>query len=158
MNAAVSHVQDLAQRAHQEISKFKEGFEMKSAMRISKVDTRAHETLSAKAPAKFLRWLALGALLMMATVLPLSAVLADEPARPLSSEQNRCHPEISNDCLALPDHELSYNTAARALSDQQGYRIEGLEEFGIPWQIDDEGMVVEALMQAKVGSEQPLEW
>ena len=114
---------------------------------MSKVNTRIHQAMATKAPVKFLGGLALGALLMAATVLPFSAVLADEPARPLSSEQNRCYPEISDDCLALPDHELSYNTAARALSDQQSYRIEGFEAFGVPLQIDEEGMVVEAVQK-----------
>ena len=146
MNTAVK-TQGKNGTEHQEILKVKEEWAMKTAMGIKKVNIRLHETLAMKTPVKLLGGLALGALLMAATTLPLGTASADEPARPLSSEQNRCYPEISNDCLVLPDHELSYNTAARALSDQQSYRIQGFEAFGIPLQIDEEGMVVEAVQK-----------
>ena len=90
---------------------------MRSAMWMAKVNMRLHQALATKAAVKFLGGLALGALLMTATVLPFSATYAHEPARPLSIEQIECYPEISNDCLTFTDHEPSYNAAASALSE-----------------------------------------
>ena len=214
MNTAVK-TQGKKGTEHQEIWKVKEEWAMKTAMGIKKVNMRLHQAIATKAPVRFLGGLALGALLMTATAVPLSPAHADEPARPLSIEQIECYPEISNDCPALIYHEAtqgqvlgpfsseeivdvpgllqtevwllcdvypvstSVGAASRAgtedlpgllqtevwlpgdiypvstfeipvrtpLTGEQIYRSEGFEEFGIPWQIDDDGMVVEAVQK-----------
>ena len=151
MNSAVSQVQNRVQRVYQEISKFKEGFEMKSAKRITKLNTRLHETLAGKAPAKFLRGLALGSLLAAAAVLPFGPAYADEPSRPLSSEQIVCYEEVglcSNQFEALSRdypvyHELDQVRGGHPLSREQIDLIQDYEIAGIHWGIDGQGVVVE---------------
>jgi hypothetical protein len=65
---------------------------MKTATLTAKVNRWLHEHLAMKTPAKLLGGLALSALVMTATALPLGTTYADEPARPLSSEQGACYP------------------------------------------------------------------
>lgn len=52
----------------------------------------------AKALAKFLGGLTLGALLITAAALPFGPAKADEPARPLTSERIQCYPEDNVVC------------------------------------------------------------
>ena len=107
MNTPTGQAQSKGRTASQGLVKFKEESEMKMATRMAKVNMRLHQAIATKAPVKFLGGLALGALLMTATVLPFRATYADEPARPLSVEQVECYPEISNDCPDLIYHEAT---------------------------------------------------
>jgi hypothetical protein len=97
--------------------KFKEGFEMKTATLTEKMNRWLHEHLAMKTPAKLLGGLALGALVLTATALPLGTTYADEPARPLSSEQPQCYPEDNAVCLygllaeVLPDPAFTTGTS-----------------------------------------------
>jgi hypothetical protein len=73
--------------AYQNVLKLKEEREMKKATKTTKVNMRLSDRL-AKTPAKLLGGLALGALVMAATALPLGTTYAYELTRPLiSSEQ-----------------------------------------------------------------------
>ena len=117
MNAAVSQVQNLAQRAHHELSKFKEESEMKSAMWMAKVNIRLQEIIAAKAPVKLLGGLALGSLLMAATVLPFSSTYADEPSKPLSIEQNQCYAEIEENGCTSDQLKISIGLAPSSSSE-----------------------------------------
>jgi hypothetical protein len=122
MNTPEVRTQSKPRTAHQNIWRFKEELEIKTATLTEKVNRWLHEHLAMKTPVKLLGGLALGALVMAATALPLGTTYADEPARPLSSEQNQCYPEDRGMCLygplaeVLPDPAL---VAARPLSSEQ---------------------------------------
>ena len=102
MNTPEVNTQGKPRTAHQNIGKFKEEWEMKTATLTAKVNRWLHEHLAMKTPVKLLGGLALGALVVTATALPLGTTYADEPARPLSSEQIQCYPEDMVDCLYGP--------------------------------------------------------
>ena len=111
MNTAVK-TQGKNGTEHQEILKVKEEWAMKTAMGIKKVNIRLHETLAMKTPVKLLGGLALGALLMAATALPLGTASADDPARPLSGEQIvQCYPQIDENACISDQLKLSLGFA-----------------------------------------------
>jgi hypothetical protein len=117
MNTPEVRTQSKPRTAHQNILKFKEEWEMKTATLTAKVNMRLSERL-AKTPVKLLAGLALGALVMTATALPFGTTYADEPARPLSSGQTQCYPEDNVVCLygpfladVLPDPALAAGTS-----------------------------------------------
>ena len=89
MNTAAVEPRTKTRMAYQEGLRFKEESEMKAATLTIKVNTWLHEHLAIKTPVKLLGGLALGALVMAATVLPVGPGLAyaDDPARPFSMEQ-----------------------------------------------------------------------
>ncbi len=68
---------------HQELSKILEEIEMKLQMNTSTIKIRFSKFLASRAPVRILGGLALGALLMTATALPLqNPIYADEPSQP----------------------------------------------------------------------------
>jgi hypothetical protein len=96
MNTPEVNTQSKPRTAHQEVWKFKEELEMKTATLTEKVNMRLSERL-AKAPVKLLGGLALGALVIAATALPFGTTYADEPARPLTSALFEEWPEAGFD-------------------------------------------------------------
>ena len=125
MNTAVK-TQGKNGTEHQEILKVKEEWAMKATMWMTKVNMRLHETLAAKTPVKLLGGLALGALLMAATALPLGTASADEPAKPLSGEQIvQCYPEIDEN--ACTSDQLKVWLGIDPSSEDQTHFIERYE-------------------------------
>jgi hypothetical protein len=86
---------------HREFGEFKEGHGMERATKTTKVNMRLSERL-VNTPVKLLAGFALGALVLTATVLSFGSTYADEPARPLTSEQILCYPEDNVVCLYGP--------------------------------------------------------
>ena len=82
---------------HQCILKIEEACEMSLAIRMKKVTTWVSESLMTKSPAKLLGGMVLGAVIMAATVLPLSPVYGDGPARPFIAYWNHTIPEFDID-------------------------------------------------------------
>ena len=87
MNAAESRTQNTIATVYQNILNLKEEMEMKTALEIKNVSNWLSQSLSVKSPIKLLGGLALGALLMTATALPINSIYADGPNRPLTVER-----------------------------------------------------------------------
>ena len=87
MNAPLTQSQGKLKVVYQEIKKANEEIEMRLAMQMTDVKTWLSKGLATKTPGKILGGLALGALLMTATALPLGPAFADGPSRPSTSEQ-----------------------------------------------------------------------
>ena len=85
MSAPIVQNQNTVRASNLEPLKFREEIEMKWGLHV--MDVNLSEVLSTKTMAKMLGGLALGAILMTATALPFGATYADEPSRPLVSEE-----------------------------------------------------------------------
>ena len=85
MNAPVMGSQRQTGTSHQQINKIKEVIDMKLANLSTKLNTKVSQILNSKTPAKVLGGIALGALMMAATALPLGSVHADESSSMLVS-------------------------------------------------------------------------
>ena len=83
MSASVIQGQNKIQKVYGEILKIEKEIEMKISTEITNVRARISEALAINTPAKILGGLALGALLIASTALPLGTVHADDPASPL---------------------------------------------------------------------------
>ena len=83
MKTTQDRIKSQQRTVHQDITKILEGIEMKLQMSTSTITTNVSEVLASKAPARILAGLALGALLMTATAMPLNRIHADETTRPL---------------------------------------------------------------------------
>lgn len=86
MSAPATQAKSKITLAYKQILKVTEDIEMK--MRLHMIDVKLSEVLSSKAVAKMLGGLALGAVLMTAVALPFGTTYADEPSRPLVSEES----------------------------------------------------------------------
>ena len=89
MSAPASRGQSKLNGAIQEIKITLEELEMKLATDINNLKTILSEGLRLKTTATILGGLALGAILMTATALPLGTAYGDGPSRPLISEETR---------------------------------------------------------------------
>ena len=85
MNAPVMGTHRQTGTTHQQINKIKEVIEMKLANLSTNLNTKVSQILNSKTPAKVLGGIALGALMMAATALPLGSVHADESSSLLVS-------------------------------------------------------------------------
>ena len=87
MNAALARTQNTIATVYQNILNLKEEIEMKTSLEIKNVTNWLSRNLSVRSSSKLLGGLAVGALLMTATALPLSSIYADGPNRPLTAER-----------------------------------------------------------------------
>ena len=109
--------------ARQEIPKILEEIEMKLHITTSTIKIRVSKVLASKAPARLLGGLAMGAMLMTATALPLNTIHADETSRPLAI--------ISYDQQigGLLEMESGFNTPAKVAVASYDQQISDLLEM-----------------------------
>jgi hypothetical protein len=126
---------------------------MKTVTLTAKVNMWLHEHLAIKTPAKLLGGLALGALVMVATALPLGTTYADEPARPLTSQQNPGYCEIDGSCYDPPFLGVLSDPALTTGTSISGVQFEEWPEVGLDSHTYHRFMVEQGkLEQAKAGS------
>ena len=101
---------------HQEISKLLEEIKMKLHITTSTMKIRVSKVLASKAPVIVLGGLALAAMLMTATALPLSPVHADEATRPIT---NISYEQQIRDLHAMESTFTSPAKVVRSSYDQQ---------------------------------------
>ena len=113
MSAPVKGTKSQAQTAHPQFEQIKERIEMKLANLSKKLNIRY------SAPAKILGGIALGAMLMTATILPLGLTHADEPAKPLVNLVEVFDHDLEADYWAL----VSPSVVSPAINDdlEEGY-------------------------------------
>ena len=87
MNAAVTRSQNTIAMVYQNILNLKEEMEMKTTIEIKNVSNWLSQSISVKSSIKIIGGLAVGALLMTATALPLSTIHADGPNKSLTIER-----------------------------------------------------------------------
>ncbi|MFQ6027720.1 MAG: hypothetical protein ACE5Q6_09535 [Dehalococcoidia bacterium] len=109
-------------------------------MKLTNVNIWLSENLTAKTPAKLLGGLALGALLITATALPLGSIQADEPNQPLVSEKVVIDPEegpfgaITGYVDEFEEWGMAPHGIARETSpvvDRAGEYVDEFEEWGM---------------------------
>jgi hypothetical protein len=155
MNTPDVNTQNKPSTVHQELGKFKEEQEMKTATLTAKVNIWLHEHLALKTPIKLLVGLALGALVMAATALPLGTTYADEPARPLTSEGIQCYPEDNVVCLYDPFlAEVLPNPALATDTTVSGVQFEEWPEAGFDSYTYHRFMVEQGKVGSRLSKEQ----
>lgn len=85
MNAPLMGTNGQDRRAHQRTSQIKEVIEMKLVNLSKQLNIKVSRFLNTKTPAKLLGGIALGAMLMTATALPMGSVHEDDSGSPLAS-------------------------------------------------------------------------
>jgi hypothetical protein len=160
MNTPEVNTQSKPRTAHQEVWKFKEEWKMKTATLTEQVNMLLHEHLAMKTPVKLLGGLALGALVMAATALPLGTTYADEPARPLSIEQAQCYPEDNVVCLhgsfladVPSDPALARDTAISSVQFEE-WPEAGLDSYADQRFMVEQGKLEQAKASNRLYSEQ----
>jgi hypothetical protein len=149
MNTPEVKTQGKPSTAHQELGKFKEELEMKTATLTAKVNMRLSERL-AKTPVKLLAGLALGALVMTATALPFGTTYADEPARPLTSVQFEEWPEAGFDSYTY--HRFMMEQGKMGRIDSAAVGSPSSIDLNEVWSEIEDTPVFHLMKQLKAGS------